>query len=148
MSYTCCMFVTFHVTCMENIPNPCMLHETCTLHADINATCMKINARFHLNYAWTCIRFRIGCSSNLFLFTCNMHETFLLFTCSSCYMCCACYCFNTHTTCILPLLWHICNRLYHGVEPVSMWFTHQGPEAQGCVNRIGTDTRWYIRLVQ
>ena len=37
-------------------------------------------------------------------------------------------------------------RLYHEVE-VSTWFTHQGPEARGCVNRIGTDTEWYNRLV-
>ena len=30
-------------------------------------------------------------------------------------------------------------RLYHEVE-VSTRFTHRGPEARGCVNRVETDT--------
>ena len=37
-------------------------------------------------------------------------------------------------------------RLSHEVE-VSTWLTHRGPEAQGCVTHIGTDTEWYNRLV-
>ena len=37
-------------------------------------------------------------------------------------------------------------RLCHKVE-VSTWFTHQGPEAWGCVNHIETDTKWYNWLV-
>jgi hypothetical protein len=38
---------------------------------------------------------------------------------------------------------HTCMyRVYHGVED-STWFIHWGP----CINHIGTDTEWYIRLV-
>jgi hypothetical protein len=55
-----------HATCMENVPNPCMLHETCMLHACryMLVTCAMVNACHHLNYACnmhvTCTRFRIG----------------------------------------------------------------------------------------
>ena len=28
-----------------------------------------------------------------------------------------------------------------------MRFTHQGPQARGCVNRVETDTEWYNRLI-
>ena len=48
---------------------PCMLHETCVLHAyrfkwNLHITCTKVSACHHLKYACnmhvTCTRFRIG----------------------------------------------------------------------------------------
>ena len=41
---------------------------------------------------------------------------------------------------------HNMYRLYHEVE-VSTWFTHQGQQARGCVNRVETDTEWYNWLI-
>ena len=64
-----CMSCNMHVACMENVPNPCMLHETCVIHAcrykwNLHITCAKISACHHLKYACnmhvTCTRFRIG----------------------------------------------------------------------------------------
>ena len=52
-----------HAACMENIPNPCMLHA-CRYKCNLHVTCTKVNACFHLNYACnmhvTCARVRIG----------------------------------------------------------------------------------------
>ena len=66
-----CMSCNMHVACMENIPNPCVLHETCMLHAcryickwNMHVTCTKVNACYHLNYA------------------CNMHITCTKYICN------------------------------------------------------------------
>lgn len=50
--------------------------------------------------------------------------------------------------CVLQQLYNMhTNRSYHSVE-VSMWFAHQGPEAQCCIlYHIETDSEWYNRLV-
>ena len=64
-----CMSCNMHVVCMENVPNPYILHETCMLHAcrykwNLHITCTKVSACHHLNYACNmhviCTRFRIG----------------------------------------------------------------------------------------
>ena len=66
-----CMSYNMHIACMENIINPCMLHETCVLHAcrykwNLHVICAKVSACHYLNYACnmhvTCTIFRIGYS--------------------------------------------------------------------------------------
>ena len=50
------MSCNMHVASMENVPNPCMLHETCVLHAcrykwNLHITCAKVSACHYLKYA-------------------------------------------------------------------------------------------------
>jgi hypothetical protein len=57
--YSCNM----HVTCMQNVPNPCMLHA-CICLCNLQETCAPSTACFCLVYACnmhvTCALFRIG----------------------------------------------------------------------------------------
>jgi hypothetical protein len=48
-THVTCMSCYMHVACMENVPIPCMLHETCVLHAcrykwNMHMTCAMVNA--------------------------------------------------------------------------------------------------------
>ena len=56
------MHVCIHVTCMENVRNPFMLHETC-MYINI-ITCMSCSACNSMLFAWNmhaiCTVFRVG----------------------------------------------------------------------------------------
>ena len=62
-----------HVTCMENVRNPCMLHETC-LYINI-ITCMFCCACKLMKFAWnmhvTCTLFPVGLA---FIYSCMIGQ--------------------------------------------------------------------------
>ena len=69
MHVICISSCNMHIAC---ILNPCMLHETCMLHAcrykwNLHTTCTKVSACHHLNYIMHVIytRFRIGYVHNM-----------------------------------------------------------------------------------
>ena len=94
-THVTCMSCNMHVACMENVPNPCMLHETCMLHAcrykwNLHITCAKVSACHHLKYACNmhviCTRFRIGM---LYMARTNLPTYFRIASCTRSAMRCS-----------------------------------------------------------
>ena len=86
----------------------CSSFDTCT---QIGRGGVYDVERFKTNTYMTYLAYTLfkTCIKHDMLLTHNVHLSCLLSTCYSCSMHCAWYyCFNMHTTCILPLLQHAC----------------------------------------
>ena len=137
--HVACMF---HVICMDLGCFPCMLHA-CYMKSYLHATCIQhFNIKNYFQSVQThryrggvgmyfdIKRFRIPMTYLAYTLsnmrqTRNMHVTCLLFTCYSHYMHSECYHnFNTHTTCILPLLQHACCLNMHHTWLLNSCYRH------------------------